>query len=988
MHESSKQQQREEKMFRLGLERFQRNEQEARSKGYATSGPLISTVAWQYQKQYADVLRREFERISALPEGKQRVEDTSLRFVLSQFAGMKPGHGDTIPLGEVGFHVLAATVWRQIADTAFTPGVGAQRIELTSEIGKVVELVVEYYQAVRVAKGEIYKQLLENPDDEDLEWILKHMSKLQALVSDKDASYGVRKGRLKGLAAELRQGTGGRETRERGRLIVKRGPKIGTKIYIPEQAQAALHQPWEDPVREMAANGLLSLLVRPKNETMDPEEDQRPFCFVQNTGKTDLVRPRPHFESTLMELKEKLSPYILQNLPLIERPLDWIAHDVEGSDGYGINNHSGGYHSIEVRMLHPAVRCPHEFCETKPGHLTMQLLNKLQECEWRLDQGQLEIVKHVYFDWHTSYDGITRPLPFTVDELKLGVGEAAYLPEVKLRSQIKGRSERLKKKLNRGEELTAEHKALIDQSNANDIALKLLYRKASMAEKLVKSGAAVLGRLDQIGDAAFRYAWNADTRLRVYPIGGIVTPQGTRMERYSLELANGERLTPEGEKMALRAIGTAAIDSKVSPKARENWARENLEFVRYIAEGHDKALEMALKINDQKVDSPLQLIQLSRHWVQHEAGGLWHAPIYADATNSGWAIVAGLLNDSRARAACNIAPADEFTDPADAYRLALNIVIGWLQENSEELLEGKEQKPLPEEERRLLLEVTTGENSALGRSLSKAYATTKIYGSSLWTQVDDVKEKLMGADYSLKDQLVGRFVRLVEKAYRRVMGNVLRYNSMFKAMCGKRLLEGVGPALAMAFTHESKLREAIVRNSRGKSDFTGEDMTRFLGMAENIYKQSTHGLKLEIGTDVVDLVQLVETTQRYDTPLHGRPSYFCRHGETIDLTNTLKAAPPGLIHYLDASILKVALAGNKAYEVTAVHDSCGCHPNHMEDLMASYRQGFKQVAKPGLLSSIADQWGQADVAEEFYAMENGGSKDWVDQVDSFYLMFN
>jgi hypothetical protein len=970
---------REQKMFALGLEKLQKQEKEAREKGYATSGPLVAKKAWDLQLAYARLLKREHMRLLGLPRPCEL--EVMFRACLNQFKVIEETGFDLMERttkwnGEhfevdIGFHILAATVWRTICDHAFKPGVGAARTELVAQIGTMVELVIEYYQAI--AAREALQRMVGDNKDHELLWLIKHLNRIETLSSDSGSTLANRMGRAKGLLKEVRSGSRINGKRDRGRLLVKRGVQAGIQIIVPEQIQGMFHQPWEDRMRVTTGEALLDLLVRPKLETKPGDMDRRPFYFGGSKGASDRVLPREWFKEELEELQEDVKAYITQDLPLIVPPRPWVYLDKPG-----IENNSGGYFSPAVRELHPLVRSPINGCLTQPGKLTIALLNKLGQTAWRVDQDQFEMVMKIALEWQKSYDGIIRPLPFTVEELKQGINGAAHLPEVRERKRVKTKALDAKQKLSKLIPLTDQDKQNIRESDANDFKLKMLYRQASKAEKLVKANTSALSRLQLLArDEQFYYAWSADTRLRVYPIGGVATPHGSPMERYSLEFAKGEHLNDDGVKAVMRAIGTAAIDSKVSPLAREQWALDNMNLIRLLGEGTDNAISLA-----EGLDSPLQLLQLCRQWVKHEAGEMWHAPLYADATNSGWAIVAGLLNDENARNATNICPADESSTPNDAYKIALGVAIGWLKGNSDELSSGG--KELPEDWRLQMIDLLDG---GLGRKISKAYACTKIYGSSLWTQRDDIKDVLFDNGLTIDDRLIEWMTRLIEKGYRQTMGQVFKYNQMFKRLCQQRLLQGVDKAVAKEFAALAHERSAIQRGF-DSTDLDGKTKNRYLKLSREVYKAGADKLLLKLGSDQVDLLQVIQTVERYSTPFHGRPSYFHRHEETVDLADTLKAAPPGLIHYLDGSILKVALAGNREYEVTAVHDSCGCLPNHFEDLLASYRQGYKEVVNPGLLSSIAEQWGCGEIAKEFYTLENSQGTEWLDDVDNFYLMFN
>ena len=292
-----------------------------------------------------------------------------------------------------------------------------------------------------------------------------------------------------------------------------------------------------------------------------------------------------------------------------------------------------------------------------------------------MDSDQFEMAQRINLTWESDFDGILRPKPYTFKELKDGTGDVVKLiPEVQFKQQNTERIDAIRQKLTRGDELTWEEKVFWDEWEAVKRRLSTLYDEVEKAKKRSTNFVDVRRRFSEFPET-FYYPWNFDYRTRLYPIPGVATPQGAPVERYSLRFANAERLSPEGENAALRAIGAAANDTKGSIQSRIDWARQNLDLIRFLGTSTDAAIAEA-----GGYDEPLQLLQLCREWVKHENGEAWAVPIYADATNSGWQIVSALINSTAGLRATNVCASDAGQQPNDAYRQTQQQVIEWLLE--------------------------------------------------------------------------------------------------------------------------------------------------------------------------------------------------------------------------------------------------------------------------------------------------------------------
>lgn len=958
------QSQREQDMFDLGFSRLSRQIKRANERNYGSAGTGVNQVSYKYIEAYANAIQVHVEhkiRTHLASKG-----DVALANLCAMYTQLPVDGKSILTQPHYGYCLIAATVWKTIADQALAPGV-QRRVDLKTHIGHLLELQfkVRFYDQ--------YADQLDLKDDHNgpaNELLQKHLKHIKDLVEDNGATLERRIGRARGLYKEI----------DRGTIVVRRGRKSkGAELYIPQNDR---FQPWEDPFREFAAAELLDLLCVPKNDVVS-DDDPRPFQYHKNKHLKggDLVYIRPSFRDAILKVIASLQKHTVDFLPLIEKPLDWSYMKQSG-----IKNSTGGYHSDGVSGLKQCglVRFGLGDCDTTPSKLATDFLNKLQTTEWVVDREQAEIVRHIGLEWEQDYDGIFRPLPYTCEDLKKSRGAAALVPEVQYRDLHKAYYRELIRRFNAGQRLLSVELDAIHDYEENNTRLRELYRKAENSQQNVKAFAQVMARFERIkNDPVLFFAWNYDSRCRSYVIGGYGQPQAEPASRHTLTFKNGQRLNEDGERNALRAIGTAMIDSKVSIDQRVKHAEDNMELIRVIAEGTPRSIQLA---QDFDHDSPLELLTLCRNWVRHEEGGLWNAPIYGDAVCSGYQIVGALINNLGGLMATNVMPMTSAMDPNDAYRICLNVVVGWLKDPMHEITlkdpKSKLQRPITHDERELLITILTRKSGKLGRKISKSYARTSVYGSGAWTQSTDIQTELFKADISDNDvpgNLRMALTQLITKAYSQELGPIGKYNRGIKAMAKKRLFTGVDDKVKKAWEFLNAERGQFMDKN---CELPNGKLNEYLELCRLIYKQSKHGLSFTLpdGT-FVDERQYVLSREEYKTVFHGSPTVPITHVDALSPMNMLKAVAPDVIHSLDGLVLRYAYT-DAPYDLVTIHDSAGCLPNHFDDLCLRYRQGFLKATEGNFLQDLAKQWNTE------LMVEVGDNQSWRDGVLNAVNMFN
>jgi hypothetical protein len=950
---NAQQLQRERQQRRDGQKRLDTQHMESRHKRYVTSSPYVRVMAYQWVQDYAAQIQSEVQRRYAAKESTGHFE--ALKLVCDRFSELEPIRDETVEAPSLGFLIMSRTIWARVMDEVFTIGslsLGKSapiRDQLSTRIGEDLE---------RTLKLRHYLQLMRRIDTthslEDADTLRQILMTEYKQIHDNNSSLDFRRGRAKDLLAEWDTGT----------ITVRKGRRANVVISGIKPfswTDEEWDNPWGDALREMAAGELLDMLVVPLNgDVLDPN-DARPFYYrmaTQGDKTPNKVFIRPHFENELLGVREEMARYVTDYLPMVTEPLPWL---YTGKPGYREN--SGGYATQELRALTPLVRHTKGEQGTIPSQLAVDLLNTLGRTEWRVDSEQLELVKHLGMTWQKPYDGIVRPKPWTNQDLQDGTGAAAAIPEVQYREAHKHELE---------EDRTAAETVAW---KANNLALKIIYTEEAVARQRVTATATLLSRLDRLDGDSLWYPWSFDTRTRCYPIGGLGTPHGSPSERYTIEFAKGERLSESGIEWALRGIGAAALDTKGSVNSRIQWAKDNMNLIRHLAEGTDSALAAA-----EGYEEPLNLLALSRAWVQHENGGDWHKPVYVDGTCSGWQIVSALLGSEAGMRATNVWPATYDDTPADAYKLARNKLIEWIGEGNDKLICGKR---MPSgADMSLWAEALQWNDSKLGRKLSKAFATTAVYGSGNRTQADDFEDVLLEVMLGMSSTERWRFMpnrydkkvlnglaNALGKAFTELLGPVMQYNSAIKSMARNRILQGCPEELRDQFKAANKLNVRAGQVERVR-------------LGRILKDTSTHGLKFTTPDgSVVDLVEYSQTVERYQTLHHGKPSYPMTWTDSWDYGATLRAAAPGVIHSLDSCILKLALSPLEI-PVVAIHDAVGAHPNEMDNIGHRLRDAFLVTTRGDFLKGLADEW---DVEPKCSVNPRDG---WRDGIHDALLMFN
>jgi len=158
--------------------------------------------------------------------------------------------------------------------------------------------------------------------------------------------------------------------------------------------------------------------------------------------------------------------------------------------------------------------------------------------------------------------------------------------------------------------------------------------------------------------------WSFDYRGRAYPIPAFLTPQDTDFGKSLLRFADESEMTHEAaDWLRFQCATTYGLD-KAPMSERLQWAHDNKELIKRIAEDPISNLP-----EWEAADEPWQFLAACDelyHCVLLADRQFTGLPVATDATCSGLQILAGLARDKNTARLVNVLPGDR---PQDAYKV-------------------------------------------------------------------------------------------------------------------------------------------------------------------------------------------------------------------------------------------------------------------------------------------------------------------------------
>lgn len=135
------------------------------------------------------------------------------------------------------------------------------------------------------------------------------------------------------------------------------------------------------------------------------------------------------------------------------------------------------------------------------------------------------------------------------------------------------------------------------------------------------------------------FNWAADYRVRMYPVGYYLNPQGSELEKNMLAFADGEKLNFYGVQQYKMSIASAYGLDKETDDVKKAWFEKNRDVLH-------------LRQNNAKEPHTFNALMIG--WKQHLNSEKVDIPVELDATNSQAQMMAILLKSKTIAETCNV----------------------------------------------------------------------------------------------------------------------------------------------------------------------------------------------------------------------------------------------------------------------------------------------------------------------------------------------
>lgn len=387
-----------------------------------------------------------------------------------------------------------------------------------------------------------------------------------------------------------------------------------------------------------------------------------------------------------------------------------------------------------------------------------------------------------------------------------------------------------------------------------------------------------------------------DFRGRIYPIPICLNPQGSDAIKAMLEYANGEPLDRKGAEWAFAYLASLYGDDK-------------LHF--------DKRVERGMELIDadyRDADEPYQFLahQIELKKVLEDPSLNFHGRIHLDACNSGSQFTSAITGDRAGCEATNVIPTiDEETGLCtrkDAYLLVANKSIEAIREK---LLTQDDEL---HDEMRFFLQFMEKD----GRKICKTPVMVSNYGGTAGGRTDILWNlfREMGVDRKwINRSTASRLSSIIGDSIKGVLN-------------GGKAFE----------TYVQKMNNVIAKQNRPIWWTTGDGF------------HVVHTKNKELKSKQVSCL----------LPGSRRKTSIIKkiYSKDVSVTKMRSAISPNYIHSLDAELLRrvaLKMKNNGIENSDWIHDSFGCHPNYVGEMLEVTKKEFLKLMKKKPLTKLDEE---------------------------------
>jgi DNA-directed RNA polymerase len=412
----------------------------------------------------------------------------------------------------------------------------------------------------------------------------------------------------------------------------------------------------------------------------------------------------------------------------------------------------------------------------------------------------------------------------------------------------------------------------VHEENGRSVSKRLaMQEKINTAEKFA-------------GESAIYFPHQLDFRGRVYPISGVLSPQGDDTSKALLQFANGERLGEDGAYWLAVHIANLFGEDKISLDDRVRWTMQQEENI--IASAANPLDHEWWTQADYPWMALAAIFEYAGFLVEGE-DFVSHLPVALDGSCSGLQHYAAMLRNPDSARAVNLVPTEV---PQDVYQEVANRVEHKLANMVEPTARVWQRK--------------------VSRRLVKRPCMTYAYSVTRFGIVDQLMDELRRIDSELPAPYLG--AEAVNHAA-----------SLFLAPI---LLDTIAEVVESAAHGMAWLRSVCKVASKDGLSVRWHTPTGF---------------------PVVQPYR-VWSKQRYEIHFAGkrRRVVICTDTDKVDGRRQTNGIAPNYVHSMDASHLMMTV--NSCYDegitsLAVIHDSFGTHAGRTSELFALLRQEFAKL---------------------------------------------
>ena len=389
----------------------------------------------------------------------------------------------------------------------------------------------------------------------------------------------------------------------------------------------------------------------------------------------------------------------------------------------------------------------------------------------------------------------------------------------------------------------------------------------------------------------FYHVWTLDFRGRGYTACELLSPQSSDFDRGLIRLANRQRLTEEGEYWRKVHLANLFDQDKLPFDDRVKWVDENWKMLEKIFEDPYSNKEWV----DPAIKKNKSFQRLASIFDIMQKDGCSDIPVQLDGKCNGNQHWSAIMKDKTIAHLTGVSPSDK---PEDLYQFVADRATDYCE--------------LKSDENSWVSTFSDYWSEGVDRSVTKRSTMCEAYGLTFYGIQKYLR--LEGhLDWVVPEKRSGAVVELA-----RVIKAALD-QTLISSNAGKQWLKDISDIASNLNQHMSWVTPS--------------------------------------GFKVVHHYTKTQTRRSYAKLFNNKELNFFVRTKDVDARSARQAIAPNYIHSLDAAHMFLVIArllSKGISDFSMIHDSFGCHPNHVPELMDITREEFLAMHRYNCLEFLKE----------------------------------